>query len=92
MTDSIDLPDPEDDPFACSLCGCALGSVKRLAGEEYCDPCQRDHGLKPPYQRCFECGGRHSQELMDAVDVSPPDEYYPEIEYLCPVCSGDGHD
>jgi hypothetical protein len=29
---------------------------------------------------------------MDSVDISPPDEYYPTIRYLCPGCSDDGRD
>lgn len=33
--------DPEKDPFACSICGEPLGTVKRVEGEEYCDYCMR---------------------------------------------------
>lgn len=36
--------DPEDDPFACSICGEPLGEVKRVEGDDYCDACQREYG------------------------------------------------
>jgi len=82
-------PDPEDDPFACSLCGCYLGEVKRISGEEYCDSCQRDIGMKDPLRRCIECGQVGPEEQMIPIDVSPEDEYYPQFEYLCQSC-GEG--
>lgn len=90
MTDQqqADRPNPEEDPFACSLCGCALGTAKRISGEEYCDACQREHGMKPPMRRCLGCGQHAPEELMDTIDVSSEDEYYPEIRYLCASCSG----
>lgn len=81
-------PPPDADPFACSLCGVALGSGKRLAGEEYCDACQREHGMKPPLRDCLHCGQRGPQDQMESIDVSADDEYYPEIRYLCRDCSG----
>lgn len=81
--------DPKDDPFACSICGVALGSGKRIAGSEYCDACEREYGMKPPIRSCMGCGTRAPQEEMEAIDVSPPDEYYPEMEYLCRGCSSD---
>lgn len=37
--------DPEDDPFACGICGCSLPESKRILGEEYCDGCQRTYGV-----------------------------------------------
>lgn len=80
--------DPEDDPFACSLCGCYLGELKRVKGDDYCDACARDIGAKPPLRRCLHCGREGPQEQMESVDVSPPDEYYPTIRYLCRGCSG----
>ena len=76
--------DPADDPQACSRCGVYIGSFPR---DEYCDGCARELGLKPPMVRCMGCGQRAPQDHMDPIDVSPPDEYYPEIEYLCPSCS-----
>lgn len=86
-TDGLDRPDPEDDPFACSLCGCHIG---QFSGD-YCDGCARDIGLKPPLRRCTHCGQRAPEDRMKAIDVSLPDEYYPTIEYLCRACSrGDG--
>lgn len=87
-TDGVEQRDPEDNPFDCSLCGCYLGSGKRLAGEEYCDACAREIGVKPPLRRCMECGQRAPEEQMKTIDVSPEDEYYPEIAYLCRGCSG----
>lgn len=38
-------PDPEDDPFACSRCGQPLGTIKRVEGEDYCDPCLSEMGF-----------------------------------------------
>jgi len=78
-------PDPTDDPHACSRCGVYLGS---FPDGEYCDGCAREIGAKPPMQRCMGCGRDAPQEQMETIDVSPPNEYYPEIEYLCPSCSG----
>lgn len=40
-------PDPQDDPFACSICGAPLGESKRVEGEEHCDGCLRDAGILP---------------------------------------------
>lgn len=37
--------DPEDDPFACSLCGQPLGELKRVEGEDYCDACLNEMGF-----------------------------------------------
>lgn len=42
-----DSPDPEDDPFVCSICGAPLGELKRVRGEEHCDMCQREYGPEP---------------------------------------------
>lgn len=39
-----DRPDPEDDPFACSLCGVYLGTVDRIEGHDYCEGCRRQYG------------------------------------------------
>ena len=35
----IDRVTPERNPFGCSRCGCYLGSMKRMAGDDYCDGC-----------------------------------------------------
>lgn len=91
MTDDVpadvDRPDPADDPRACSLCGVRIG----FFGGEYCDGCAREIGVKPPLRRCLHCGTRDPEEQMESIDVSAPDEYYPEIRYLCPSCvSEDG--
>jgi len=80
-----DRPDPEDDPFVCSICGCYIG---QFSGD-YCDGCAHDVGVKPPLRRCVECGRRGTEEQMKAIDVSLPDEYYPTFEYLCRGCSTD---
>jgi hypothetical protein len=80
----IERRDPTDDPRACSRCGVHIG----LIGGEYCDPCAREVGTKPPIRRCMGCGQDAPQEQMDTIDVSPDDEYYPNIKYLCPKCSG----
>jgi hypothetical protein len=72
------------DPRACSRCGVHIG----LLGDEYCNPCAREIGAKPPLERCLGCGCNAPQEQMKTVDVSASDDYYPEIRYLCPDCSG----
>jgi hypothetical protein len=76
--------DPTEDPQACSVCGVYIGFV----GDEYCDGCAREIGAKPPLAQCMGCGQDAPQEQMKAIDVSPPDEYYPTIRYLCRDCSG----
>jgi len=76
--------DPADIPGACSKCGVYIGRV----GPEYCDPCAREIGAKPPLRRCVECGQRGPEDRMTAINVSPPDEYYPTFEYLCAGCDG----
>lgn len=83
--DYTERPDPEDDPSACSICGCYIG---QFSGD-YCDGCARDVGVKPPLRRCVECGQRAPEEQMKAFDVSPPGEYYPTFEHLCRGCSTD---
>jgi hypothetical protein len=83
-SDDIERPDPAEDPRACSRCGVHIG----LLGDEYCDPCAREVGAKPPMERCMHCGRDAPQERMEAVDISAPDEYYPEIRYFCRDCSG----
>jgi len=82
--DGTDRRDPTDDARACSLCGVHIG----LWSDEYCDPCAREIGAKPPMERCLHCGRNAPQELMESVDISTPDEYYPEIRHLCRDCSG----
>jgi len=42
--------------------------------------------------RCTACGRRAPEDHMEQIDVSAPDEYYPEFEYLCPSCSGGDED
>lgn len=79
-----DRRDPTEDPQACSRCGVYIGAL----GDDYCEPCAREYGSKPPMRRCMGCGQDAPQEQMKTIDVSPPDEYYPEIEYLCHDCSG----
>ena len=37
--------DPEADPFACNGCGCYLGELKRIKGEDFCDACLADMGF-----------------------------------------------
>ncbi len=74
--------DPENDPFACSLCGCYLGEAARVSGEDYCESCRHDD---EQYVRCEACGDRLPEWRATGVDVSPPDEYYPEFIYFCPA-------
>jgi hypothetical protein len=78
-----DRRDPTEDPNACSVCGVYIG----FGGDEYCDGCAREIGAKPPLVQCTACGQDGPQEQMKAIDVSPPDEYYPKFEYLCQSCS-----
>jgi DNA-directed RNA polymerase subunit RPC12/RpoP len=82
--DGTEHRDPSEDPAACSRCGVHIG----LASDDYCDPCAREIGAKPPMQRCMGCGKNYPQEWMDDIDISGEDEYYPKIRYLCPDCSG----
>lgn len=39
------------------------------------------------YVECFSCG-QNVEDLsrVDGVDVSGPDEYYPEMKPVCPDC------
>jgi len=83
-TDGTERPDPIEDPTACSKCGIHIG----MLDDEYCDSCVREIGAKPPMERCLHCGRNAPQELMESVDISTPDEYYPEVRYLCQDCSG----
>lgn len=85
-TGDKDRPDPAEDPFACSRCGVYIGGPR---SNDYCDPCAREVGSKPPMRRCLGCGRDATQEQMESIDVSPPDEYYPDIRYLCRDCSRD---
>ena len=79
----IHRPDPSKDPSLCSHCGVYIGD---FSGDEYCEGCARELGLKPPLVRCVGCGRRAPEDHMEAIDVSPPDEYYPKFEYLCQGC------
>lgn len=80
--------DPEDDPFSCSRCGHPLGLTTKIEGGEYCESCQREHDMNPDMVTCTGCGRYASAERMEPVDVTPPDEYYPKVEYVCWDCSG----
>lgn len=42
----IERPDPEDDPFACSICGGPLGELDRVEGRDYCGSCRREYGAE----------------------------------------------
>jgi hypothetical protein len=81
----IEQRDPQDDPTLCSLCGVYIGA---FPDKEYCDGCAREVGVEPPLRRCLHCGSEAPEPHMETIDVSPDDEYYPEIEYLCPSCAG----
>lgn len=59
---------------------------EELTGD-YCEGCEREVGIKPPLRRCESCGNEYPEERMEALDVSEPDEYYPEFIYLCGGCS-----
>jgi len=41
----ISRPDPEDDPFARSICGQALTTTERIENDGYCDGCLREYGV-----------------------------------------------
>lgn len=82
-----DRPDPEDDPFACDICGHYLSELKRLRGD-LCYSCQREHQPSHDMAYCMGCGRYASTDQMEAIDVTPPDEYYLKVEYLCRDCSG----
>ena len=85
LSDGSEQQDPTESPQMCSRCGVYIGG---FSSGEYCDPCAREIGAKPPMQRCFGCGRDAPQEQMETIDLSDPDEYYPEIAYLCRDCSG----
>jgi len=38
---------PEDNPFACSICGTYLSSRQRIEHPGYCDLCMTDSGGQP---------------------------------------------
>lgn len=42
---ATEQPDVEDDPFACTGCGCYISEHKRIRGEGYCDACLADMGF-----------------------------------------------
>lgn len=79
---ATERPAPEDDPFVCSMCGVAIGELKRVRGDEHCDSCQHD---TEEYVRCETCGDRVPRPRATGVDVSPEDEYYPEFIHFCPT-------
>lgn len=85
-TRGVGQRDSTEDPSACSKCGVHIGAF----GGEYCDPCAREIGAKPPMQRCMHCGRDAPQEQMKTIDISPEDDYYPDIRYFCRDCSGGG--
>lgn len=74
-------PDRTGEPHTCSVCGVYIGF-----DGQYCDDCSRGKA-KPPNRICIECGQRGPQEQMEAIDVSPESDYYPDIKYLCRSCS-----
>lgn len=39
-----ECPDPEYDPFRCSICGRQIGELKRFRGPEHCESCLREYG------------------------------------------------
>lgn len=41
---------------------------------------------------CYGCGAYVQRRQTEDIDVSPPDEYYPDMRALCPDCSGDSED
>ena len=36
---------------------------------------------------CHRCNARIPQAMAVSIDVSAPDEYYPEYQHFCPGCS-----
>lgn len=81
--------DPENDPFACSLCGEFLGETKRVRGDDYCDACKREHADQHALRACTACGREAPPNLMESFDASREDDYYPDIKYVCADCAGD---
>lgn len=58
-----------------------------------CADCGRDLALRSHASdcsqlvvRCEECGERVAQGQTNQIDVSLPDEYYPEFIHLCHAC------
>jgi len=59
-----------------------------------CRDCGRDlavrshaHDCPKLVVRCEGCGQRVPQGQASQVDVSPPDEYYPDFIHLCQRCN-----
>lgn len=67
----------------------------RINDPDTCGDCGRDlrvrsHAHDCPRREvtCEGCGGYVPQRVTTVIDLSPPDEYYPEIRHLCPNCDG----
>lgn len=53
-----------------------------------CDQCRSQREARATnYVRCEDCGDRVSEARATGLDVSPPDEYYPEFIHVCPGCA-----
>ena len=58
--------------------------------EQTCPHCDEPVGSRATY--CMHCGRDGPRDQMEEVDISTPDEYYPEIRYLCGSCSKSDQD
>lgn len=76
-----------NDPECCSRCGTYIG---RFNSDDYCDGCAREVGAKPPIRQCYGCNRDAPEKEMKAIDVSPHEDYYPDIRYLCRDCERGG--
>jgi len=45
LTDGTEQPDPETDPFGCSVCGGPLSELEGVAGVEVCEGCRVEVAL-----------------------------------------------
>lgn len=84
--------DPADDPLACSRCGTYLSDAKRVRGDDYCDACQYELNGGRGWVHCHLCGEMLPFEHADSIDISEPEDYYPETRPVCPShdTGGDG--
>jgi hypothetical protein len=67
-SDADDRPDPEDDPFACSLCGTYLPGLDRVRGEDYCGSCRSEFGG----ERVVDRGRERAGSSQCSVEEGPP--------------------
>jgi hypothetical protein len=62
--------------------------VSEQSRPSVCDECRSQREARATsYVRCEDCGDRVPEARATGLDVSPPDEYYPEFIHFCPGCA-----